>query len=72
MTVNTYSALSASSHAVSGFATLPPSFSKTFIFTGNMLNEIANPAALGFGMGKSATAHLISCAALVYGKQGYK
>jgi len=72
MAVNTYSVILASSLAVQGFAALPPSASKTFIFTGNMLNEIANPAALGFGIGKSATAHLMSLAALVYGKQGYK
>jgi hypothetical protein len=35
-----------------------------------MLNEIANPPVLGFGMGKSATAHMISLAALVYGESG--
>jgi hypothetical protein len=37
-----------------------------------MLNEVVNPACLGFGMGKSSTAHLISLSSLVYSSQGFK
>ncbi|KAE9381040.1 putative short-chain dehydrogenase [Stipitochalara longipes BDJ] len=70
--VNTHSPLVAASLAIKGFASLPSSSAKTFIFTGNMLNEVVNPACLGFGMGKSSTAHLISMASLVYSPQGMK
>ena len=72
MTVNTTSVLVAAHEAVSGFAQLPPSSSRTFIFTGNCLNTGPILPLLGLGMGKSATAHLIASASQAYKDKGYK
>jgi hypothetical protein len=71
-TVNTISALVAAQEAVEGFKTLPPPASKTFIYTGNKLNVVAKPDVLSFGIGKSASAHLIESASIGYQSQGIK
>jgi hypothetical protein len=45
----------------------------TFIFTGNMLNDTVGPGLLPFGMGKTATAHLVKYLALIaYPGKPYK
>ncbi|KAF2878572.1 hypothetical protein BDV95DRAFT_624973 [Massariosphaeria phaeospora] len=50
---------------------LPPGTSKTFIFTGNMLNVTTAPGLLNLGLGKVATAHTIETAAKAYQDRGY-
>lgn len=45
----------------------------TFIFTGNLFNDTVSPGFLPFGMGKSATAHLVQYLALIaYSEKPYK
>ncbi|KAK1246165.1 hypothetical protein MKX07_005234 [Trichoderma sp. CBMAI-0711] len=70
--VNTFSAYVAAQLAVKGFAELPSDAPKTFIYTGNKLNIMTLEPLLSFGMGKSATAHMIHYLAEVYKDTGYK
>ena len=70
MDINTTSAYEAARIAVDGFAHTGPG--STFIFTGNHLNVNASPDTLVFGMGKSASAHLIKSASLGYKNTGFK
>ncbi|KAH0489736.1 hypothetical protein TgHK011_010151 [Trichoderma gracile] len=70
--VNTFSAYAAAQLAVKGFAELPSDASKTFIYTGNKLNIMTLEPLLSFGMGKSATAHMIHYLAEVYKDTGCK
>ena len=73
LNVNTTSVLVAAQQAVLGFKDLPKSASRTFIFTGNILNVSPIPALLGAGMGKAATAQLIMTSAAAYGEtEGFK
>ncbi|OIW28753.1 hypothetical protein CONLIGDRAFT_703890 [Coniochaeta ligniaria NRRL 30616] len=51
-TVNIYSAFVAAQQAVSGFAQLPASAARTFIYTGNVLNVSVLPRFLSQGIGK--------------------
>ncbi|KIW09944.1 hypothetical protein PV08_11720 [Exophiala spinifera] len=69
--INVVSAFVAAQQAVSGFAQLPASASKTFIYTGNILNVNILPAFIDQGMGKSAGAHMIwaASAAFYYGDE---
>jgi hypothetical protein len=72
LNINTTSAFVAAQQAVLAFEQLPASASKTFIFTGNVLNTtILAPLMLG-GVGKSATSHMIQSAAAAYADKGYK
>ncbi|KAM0807814.1 putative short-chain dehydrogenase [Seiridium cardinale] len=72
LSVNTTSAFVAGQQAVTGFAQLPDSASKTFIFTGNILNTTIIAPLLSLGVGKSATAHMIQSAASAYAERGFK
>lgn len=59
------------------FKQLPASVPKTFIFTGNGLDERSAfprtpPSFLSLSIGKSATAHFIDTAAQTFGPEGYK
>lgn len=72
MNVNTTSVFAAAKQAVLGFEKLPETASKTFIFTGNICNELVIAQLVDQGAGKSATAHLINAAALAYQDRGYK
>jgi NAD(P)-dependent dehydrogenase (short-subunit alcohol dehydrogenase family) len=71
-TINTTSAFIAAQQAVLGFEQLPASASRTFIFTGNIMNTAIIPPLLTLGVGKSATAHIIQNAASAYADRGYK
>merc|ERR1712000_57150 len=53
------SVLLALQQAIAGFRGLPATASKTFIFTGNILNLVPVPGMLSFGMTKGATAYAI-------------
>ncbi|KAL4778428.1 putative short-chain dehydrogenase [Aspergillus varians] len=72
LNVNTISAFVAAQQAAIGFAELPDSASKTFIYTGNILNTAIIPPLLSLGVGKSATAHVIQSAAAAYDDRGFK
>jgi NAD(P)-dependent dehydrogenase (short-subunit alcohol dehydrogenase family) len=72
MNTNTFSALAAAKEAVKSFKALPKDAARTFIFTGNIMNTQPIPALMSAGMGKSATAHMIQTAALVYADRGYR
>ena len=58
-TINLHSAYVAAQQAVAGFAQLPASASRTFIYTGNVLNVTILPQFLESGIGKSGSAHMM-------------
>lgn len=70
--VNVGSALVAAQQAIAGWAELPASVSKSFVYTGNFLNFEIMPALLANGIGKSAAAHLIKVASAAYADKGYQ
>lgn len=72
LNVNLTGAFVAAQQAATGFAQLPDSAAKTFIYTGNILNTIIIPPLLSLGVGKAATAHVIQSAAAAYKDRGYK
>ena len=72
LNVNTISAFAAAQQAVKGFAQLPDSASRTFIYTGNALNTTVMLPLLDLGVGKAATAYIIEIAAKAYKDRGYK
>jgi hypothetical protein len=73
LNINTISTFAAAQQAALGFAQLPESASRTFIYTGNMLNTglTIGPLMSG-GVGKSATAHMINSAATAFADRGFK
>ena len=70
--INTTSAFIAAQQAALAFASLPDSASKTFIYTGNILNETIIPSLMTLGAGKSAMAHVVRTAAEAYKEKGFK
>lgn len=72
LNVNTTSAFVTAQQAVMGFEQLPDSASKTFIYTGNILNTMTMAPLMDLGLGKSATAHMIQSAATAYQDRGFK
>lgn len=71
-TVNLHSAYVAAQQAVAGFAQLPASASRTFIYTGNVLNVTILPQFLESGVGKSGSAHMMWAASAAYKDRGYR
>lgn len=61
--VTTTSVFAAAKQATIGFAQLPDSASKTFIYTGNALNSLIIAPLMAAGVGKSGTAHMMRNAA---------
>ncbi|RMJ17317.1 hypothetical protein CDV36_003005 [Fusarium kuroshium] len=72
LAINTTSLLQLLQLAISGFAKLPDSASRTFIYTGNKANLEPFPPFLSLGVGKAAGSHMISFAAKAYSPRGYK
>ncbi|KAL4874966.1 putative short-chain dehydrogenase [Aspergillus karnatakaensis] len=72
LNINTTSAFVAAQEATLAFAELPDSTSRTYIYTGNVLNTTTIPSLLSLGVGKSATAHIIQSAAAAYSDRGFK
>ncbi|KAM0715756.1 hypothetical protein Q7P37_008270 [Cladosporium fusiforme] len=70
--INTTSLYAAVKEALASFATLPSSAARTFLYTGNKLNEGPAPGMLTLGVGKVASAQVIQLAAAAYGKSGYQ
>jgi len=71
LAVNTTSPYLAAQEATRAFVDLPPDFPKSFIYTGNGLNMQVLPSFVTAGLGKSATAHVIDCAAKAYKDKGW-
>ena len=71
-TINVHSAFVAAQQAVQGFAELPDSAARTFIYTGNVLNVSILPKFITQGVGKSGAAHMIWAASTAYKDRGYK
>jgi hypothetical protein len=72
LNINTNSVYAAAQEAVKGFLELPVEASRTFIYTGNILNTKVFPPLLGLGVGKAATAHIIEYFAMAYPFRGFK
>ncbi|KAK9243407.1 putative short-chain dehydrogenase [Lipomyces tetrasporus] len=72
LTINTVSPFVAAQQAAIGFAQLPNSASRTFIYTGNITNTNVISPLMDLGVGKSATAHIIQSAAAAYKNRGFK
>jgi hypothetical protein len=72
LAINVTSAFAAAQQAAFGFAQLPASASRTFIYTGNILNVTILPSFLAQGVGKSAGAHMIWAASAAYKDRGFK
>ncbi|KAF2166432.1 hypothetical protein M409DRAFT_23074 [Zasmidium cellare ATCC 36951] len=62
----------AAQEAVKGFKTLPESVPKTFIFTGNALNQVPIPQVFPFALSKRLSATVIEYGANAYGSKGYR
>lgn len=62
----------AAQEALKGFAELPESTPKTFIFTGNALNQIPIPTVFPFTSAKRTASTLIEYGANAYGPKGYR
>ena len=71
-TVNASNALVTVQQAVLGFKQLPSSTSKTFIYTGNVLNAMTLENVILFGMAKNAVAYLMHSASKAYYDVGFK
>ncbi|KAK3716140.1 hypothetical protein LTR37_006585 [Vermiconidia calcicola] len=71
LAINTLSVLAAADEAVKSFRELPKDVPKAFIYTGNILNINPIPGLLSNGIGKAATAHLISTMAAAYRDEGF-
>ncbi|KAF2670127.1 putative short-chain dehydrogenase [Microthyrium microscopicum] len=69
--INVLSALAAAKEAVVSFESLK-SGSKSFIYTGNILNQKVILPLLSNGMGKSAAAHLMHASSDAYKDRGYR
>lgn len=70
--INVTSAFVAAQQAAIGFAQLPASAARTFLYTGNILNVGIIPGFLAQGVGKSAGAHMMWAASAAYKDRGYK
>lgn len=74
LNVNTISPYVAAQQAVIGWETLPKDAKKTFIYTGNILNEsiVPVPVMLDLGMGKSASAFWVGFCDATYSAKGFR
>ncbi|TVY33425.1 hypothetical protein LSUB1_G008483, partial [Lachnellula subtilissima] len=74
LNINTTSAFVAAQQAALAFATLAEhtDAAKTFIYTGNILNETVIAPLMTCGVGKNASAHIVKTAAEAYGERGFK
>lgn len=68
--MSTVSSYTAARLAIKGWATLPPTAAKAFLFVGNMMNTQLFPETHILGMAKNATAYFIEMAATAYKRAG--
>ncbi|KEF53092.1 uncharacterized protein A1O9_11000, partial [Exophiala aquamarina CBS 119918] len=69
LAINTTSAYAAAHKAIISFQALPRSIPKTFIYTGNILNEGPVSGFLTLGTGKIAPAHMVELGDQLYRDQ---
>lgn len=69
---NIVSAYAAAQLAIKSFSVLPPTSSKTFIYTGNKLNLMVVRPLLSQGVGKAGVAHLMHYLAEEHKDSGYR
>jgi len=74
LNVNVVSPYVAAQQAVAAWDSLPQDTKKTFIYTGNAMNEliVPMPPMMDLGMGKSASAFWIGLADALYKAKGYR
>ncbi|KAI0438317.1 NAD(P)-binding protein [Xylaria telfairii] len=74
LNVNTVSPYAAAQQALAAWEKLPASTKKTFIYTGNILNQVVLPIPLmqNLGIGKAAAAYWIGLADTLYGAKGIR
>lgn len=72
MDINFLSVYAAAQEAVKSFKALPADVKKTFIFTGNRMNNGPILGMLAAGAGKAASAHMMDNAARAYTSSGYR
>jgi len=74
LNVNVVSPYVAAQQAVAAWESLPQDTKKTFIYTGNAMNEliVPMPPMLDLGMGKSASAFWIGLVDALYKAKGYR
>lgn len=74
LNINVVSPYVAAQEALAAWEALPQDTKKTFIYTGNALNEriIAIPAMMNLGAGKAASAHWVGLADTLYQAKGYR
>ena len=74
LNINVVSPYVAAQEAVAAWATLPQETKKSFIYTGNVMNEaiVPMPPMLTLGVGKSASAFWIGLADALYAAKGYR
>uniref|UniRef100_A0A0D2Y378 NAD(P)-binding protein n=1 Tax=Fusarium oxysporum (strain Fo5176) TaxID=660025 RepID=A0A0D2Y378_FUSOF len=71
-TVNIFSAYAAAQEAVKGWKGFPANSSPTYIYTGNIENEMRIPSIMSLGVGKAAAAWFIEVAATSYKDKGFR
>ena len=74
LNVNTVSPYVAAQQAVKGWESLPAEAKKSFIYTGNILNQLVLPVPmmLNLGVGKSASAYWLGVADATYAPRGFR
>jgi hypothetical protein len=72
LAINTTSAFAAAHEAMISFRALPFAIPKTFIYTGNILNEGPIPGFLTLGTGKIASAHMVALGDQLYRDQNIR
>lgn len=72
LAINTTSAYAAAHEALISFQTLPSSVPKSFIYTGNILNEGPVAGFLTLGVGKIASAHMVELGDQLYRDQNIR
>lgn len=70
--INTVSTFVAAKEAVVSFETLQNSAPKTFLYTGNALNERIMSGLLALGVGKAGTAFMIGALSTAYKEKGIR
>ncbi|KAH4954096.1 hypothetical protein HBI78_230480 [Parastagonospora nodorum] len=74
LNINVVSPYVAAQQAIAAWETLPQDAKKTFIYTGNVLNELIVPIPmfLTLGIGKAASAYWVGLADTLYKARGYR
>jgi NAD(P)-dependent dehydrogenase (short-subunit alcohol dehydrogenase family) len=74
LNINVVSPYVAAQEALAAWEALPQDTRKTFIYTGNALNEgiIPMPVMMNLGVGKAASAHWVGLADTLYQAKGYR